>query len=123
MNNRLTKQIIYIVIGFILLITIAVSFNGLMFLNTRKTCATFYKIGTSRYVDYYHYSYFINGKKYDGSLTRKELKIKSLDSLKKIKCVEIEYSTYINSYSRVIDQRVVSEWVLDEFKTNSKINK
>lgn len=102
------KQIIYLVIGFTLLITLVASFNELMFLKTTKTCGYFFKITTSRYVDYYHYSYMKNDKKLTGSIMKKELKVKTFEKLKRMGCVKIEYSNYSDSYSRVIDIRLVT---------------
>ena len=89
------------------LMLVAETYTYFFFTKTSKTCATIYKIGTSRWIDYFHYTYVIEGKKYDGSIEVGEIKNISLDSLKKIECIKIEYSNYVNSFSRVIDQSIL----------------
>ena len=39
------------------------------------------------------------------------LKIKNSDSLRKLKCIRIAYSTMFNKNIRVIDERVGNEWL------------
>ncbi len=109
MEKKLRKQIIYIGIGFATLFLVSIIFKELMLMSATKTCGYFYKVGTSRYVDYYQYTYSINGNRYNGFITKKELKIKSINKLKKINCVEIKYSNYINSYSKVVDERILKK--------------
>lgn len=40
---------------------------------------------------------------------KKELKVKTFEKLKRMGCVKIEYSNYSDSYSRVIDIRLVTD--------------
>ena len=90
-----------------MLLIVASSFNEIVLLNTTKTCGTFYKVGTSRYVDYYYYKYNVDGELYTGSIPKKQLKIIVLDELKELECVEIEYSNYLHSRSKVTDDKVL----------------
>lgn len=106
-NKRIKKQIVFIFLGFMMLFCLASVFKYLMFTNTNTTCAIFYDVGTSRYVHYYYYTYFIEGEKFEGSLPVKQIRIKSLNDLKKMGCVKIEYSNYINAYSQVIDTNIL----------------
>ena len=107
MEKKLKKQIIYLGIGFATLFLVSIIFKELILISATKTCGYFYKVGTSRYVDYYHYTYSINGNRYNGSILENELKIKSFNKLKKINCVEIKYSNYIKSYSKIVDERIL----------------
>lgn len=108
MTKKEKRNLLFIALFFIGIFTVIGIFNELMFYKTSRTCGVFYKVGTSSYIDYYHYKYSVNGDEYFGSINKKSLKIKSLDSLKQITCVEIEYSKYLNSYSIVSDIRVIN---------------
>lgn len=102
------KQLTFIIIGFFSILIIASIFNNLVFLSTNKGCGIFIKTGTSRYVEYIHYSYIVDGKEYTGSVPKKQLKNSlTLDDLKGINCIEIEYSSFFYSYSRVTDTLVI----------------
>lgn len=108
MNKKQKQNLLFIGLFFIGVLIVISIFNELMFVKTSRTCGVFYKVGTSSYIDYFHYKYSVNGREYFGSINKKSLKIKSLDSLKKITCVEIEYSKYLNSYSIVSDTKVIN---------------
>ena len=95
------------------LLIFAVSFLGiyfssnLFFINSKTTCAHFARISGVRTTDYYHYSYMVDGNQFEYSVSEFNLKLRDLDSLKKIECVEIEYSVYFPSFSRVVDKRIL----------------
>jgi len=82
-------------------------FSKLIFINAEDTCAHFTSIGGVRTTDYYNYSYIVDGNQFDGSLSDFNLSLRDLDSLKKIECIQIEYSVYFSSFSRVIDKRIL----------------
>jgi hypothetical protein len=107
MEKASYKQVIWVLIIFFGLILIAKLYTYYFFTNTTKTCATIYKVGADRTIESYHYSYSAHGIIHDRSIETGYIKNISLDSLKKIECVKIEYSNYVNSFSRVIDQSLL----------------
>jgi len=82
-------------------------FLQLIYINAKTTCANFTKLGGTRSVDSYHYIYRMSNITYENHISEGFLKLRDLDSLKKIECVQIEYSIYFPSYSRVIDKRIL----------------
>ncbi len=107
MEKASYKHVIWALIIFFGLLLTAKIYTYFFFTNTTKTCAAIYKVGTNRTVESYHYSYNAKGIKHDGSIETGYIKNISLDSLKKIKCIKIEYSNYVNSFSRIIDQSLL----------------
>jgi hypothetical protein len=107
MKKNSYKQVFWVLIIFFGLILIAKIYTYFFFTSTSKTCATIYKVGRNRTVASYHYSYYVNGIIHDGSIETGYIKNISLDSLKKIDCIKIEYSNYVYSFSRIIDQSLL----------------
>jgi hypothetical protein len=78
-----------------------------MYIDKNIVCAKFYgqsKVKGTMYMDY-HYKF--KNKRYSHSVARSTMNIKYLEELREIDCIEIEYSNWIPSFSRVIDKRVV----------------
>lgn len=104
-KNKYIRQTFIVILVFLLVLGVGKLRNTYLMSDTRPTCAVFFKVARSSYVDYYYYRYRVESKVFTGSISAGELKIHSLDSLKKYNCVKIEYSKYSPSYSRVIDTR------------------
>jgi hypothetical protein len=51
----------------------------------------------------------IEGTKFSGNIDLKNLKIRSIDSLKKIECVSVRYSNFSAFFSEIDDQRVLDK--------------
>jgi hypothetical protein len=97
----------YIVLSFFLILLTLYSFEKLMYLDSNIACAKFIYQSESRGVKYVHYTVNINEEVHDGSLSMAQLKIKSMDKLKKIDCLKVEYSNYSSFFNRVVDKRVL----------------
>ncbi len=107
-QTQFKKQMAYIISGFFLILILSSIFNKLVFIKTNKTCGKLLKISTSRYIEYLDFSYIVNGKQYIGSLPKKQLKNSiELDHLRKMDCIEIEYSAFFYSYNRIVDTLVI----------------
>lgn len=99
------KSIAWLVGGIILIFVI----KWLLYVDSKKTCGNYYREGNMRGAKLFVYHYNVNGVDYRSPTTSMSLKIKTLDSLKQIKCVEIEYSKWFPSISRMIDKRVLKD--------------
>lgn len=115
-NRKIKKQILWIIIGFPLFLFLFSFVIQFFYTKSNITCGTFYKKGTSRYIDYYHYYFYADGEKCTGSISEGDLELVSLDSLKKMECIEIEYSLYNTIYSRVVDTRIITDEYLREIE-------
>lgn len=82
-------------------------FVEVLYIKKEITCATFYDESAVKGTSYLEYKYQVNSEMYYHSVAKSELTIKSIDELKQIKCVEIEYSVWFPSFSRVTDKRVI----------------
>jgi hypothetical protein len=102
--KRRDKVIIISVFG---LIPVFYFFHMIMMLNTKESCATVirdFKIKGSRNIEY---TYLVNNKTIKVHSSSMNFKIKDLDSLKKLGCFKIKYSTFWNVHNEIIDKRVV----------------
>jgi len=104
---KLTKKERFVLLIIIASVLALFLFSKLIFINAKTTCASFTSLSGVRTTDYYDYSYIADGTQFDGSLSEFNLSLRDLDSLKKIECVQIEYSVYFPSFSRVIDKRIL----------------
>ncbi len=82
-------------------------FLNIIYLNSKTTCAKFTKEGNTRGTIYIHYLYEVEGEEYIHLIDLMFLKVKSLEELKRVECVEIEYSVWFPNFSRVTDKRVI----------------
>ena len=79
-----------------------------MFLNSKFACAKIIEeIPQAKGGYSAGYVFEVDGKKVKGNVPYSSLKSISLDSLKKIECVKIEYSNYSTFFNRVIDNRIL----------------
>ena len=104
------KIIIYQFRFVFLLILIFLVIYVVYFSTTEKTCCKIVGVSSIRGGGVILYDYEINHRKHKGSMTVGYFKDEiSLDSLKKIDCVEMEYSKYLPFLNRITDKRILSE--------------
>lgn len=111
-NNTTTKKItkcqwIKFTIGMIIAIILVFIIKWLLYVNSGTTCGNYYSEGKNRGSTLFVYHYKVNGVDYRTSTDLITMKIQSLEELKKIKCVEVEYSVWFPSVSRVVDERII----------------
>jgi len=94
---------------FIIPITCWIIFLNVIYIKSDTTCAKFFKEGNTRGQKSLHYKYVVDDKKYTYSVSFLYLKNKSLEDMKKVECVTIEYSVWFPTFSRVIDKRIVTD--------------
>lgn len=103
---RMIKKLLVI---FSIILIIGWSFNKLMFISTSTACGRITNIGSSRGSKGMNYTFEIDGKRYKNSVDFYDLKkeYKSLEMIRNLNCVEVEYSNIWPVYNRVIDGRVI----------------
>lgn len=99
------KSIVWLVVAIMLVFFI----KWLLYVDSGTTCGNYYKEGKNRGAVGFVYHYNINGMDYTSATVSMQLKVNTLDSLKKIKCVEIEYSKWFPSISRMVDKRILKD--------------
>lgn len=108
MKIKINKTAKIIILIFILFGLFQLSLQ-LIYIKSNTTCIKFSKTGGTRSTISYHYLYEVESKLYNSHISEFYIKknIRNLDSLKKFDCVEIEYSVWFPSFSRVIDKRIL----------------
>lgn len=78
-------------------------------MNSRQTCGRIIElISSSRRHYYFRSSFKINNRSYENDIACIEIKDEfSLDSLKKIQCIKIEYSLFNEATNRIVDERIL----------------
>ncbi len=79
------------------------------FMHSSQTCGRITeKIRAARGHCYFKYSFKVNDRSYENDISCMEIKNEfSLDSLKKIQCVKIEYSLFNEATNRIVDERIL----------------
>lgn len=90
----------------ILFPVILLSLSKLFMLSSTVTCAKITSEITIHGAKYIQFEYYVNGKRYEDGESVQYFKIRDLDSLRKIECVRIRYSNFLNSHSEIIDVNV-----------------
>lgn len=78
-----------------------------MYIKSEKVCSKFIYTSELKGATYFHYYVLIEKKRYNGSISKGSLKIKSFEELKKMNCVEAEYSKFCKYFVRINDKRVL----------------
>jgi hypothetical protein len=81
--------------------------NYLVYIGSQIECGQVDRIGISKGARYVVLEFEIDNKKYTCSQTNSDFKPFDIDSLKKIECVKIEYSTFLPVFNRVVDERIL----------------
>ncbi len=82
--------------------------KNLALISSNKSCAKFIKIWEGKGSTWVEYEFENKaGKKYKGNIYLKNLKIQSIDSLRKFDCVSVRYSSFSGIFSEIDDQRVL----------------
>ncbi len=101
--NRRANNLVFVAL---IIMLIGLTFYKVAYIKSVFVCGKI--IGTSkmRGVSYSNYSFTVNGKKYFDSVANHDLKRELImDSLKKIQCVQIEYSFISPAINRFSDKR------------------
>jgi len=79
-------------------------------ISSTKSCAKFTEIWEVKGATWVEYEFENNeGEKYKGNIYLKDLKIRSIDSLKKIECIKVKYSNFSAIFSEIDDPRVMDK--------------
>lgn len=84
-------------------------FLKVIYINSETTCAQFFDEESVRGAKYMNFKYLVEDKEYNQAVSFMFLKNKSLEDMKKVECVTIEYSVWLPAFSRVIDKRIVTD--------------
>ena len=98
----------YIIIAFLLILFIGFLKNILL-LGSIETCAKFDKVTYIRGGKNYSFSYKIFNETHHSIIYPEALKTKSLGDLKKIKCVKVKVSRFINNIALIVDDRIIKK--------------
>jgi hypothetical protein len=90
-------------------LSIYVALNYVVYIKSSTACAKFTNQGQIKGANYLLYEFKIANKKYTGNESASKIIDISVDSLKKIKCVKVEYSNLIPFFNRVVDKRVLKQ--------------
>ena len=104
-NRKVLKLVMAIFIGCL----VFGSWHDIAFMKTKQTCGEITEATRGvRNHCYLKYSFKISSKTYYREMPCNEIKSElTLDSLKKIKCIKVEYSLIDKSYTRIIDDRIL----------------
>lgn len=107
---RTKKGIIIFLIGMIVICTALLLYEKFMYMNSKVTCGEIVKQEQQARGGYsIYYNFYVDDVKYSGSIESSALVDISLDSLKQIECIQIEYSLYSKFFNRIIDSRILCE--------------
>lgn len=111
MKKKLSKdQWINIIVYSFFALYIFIPWKYIFLQNHKKTCGFAFLISNTRHVEYLHFSYRADNKKWMTNCEpMDDFKVMDLDSIKKMGCIKMIYSTQINSYTKLTDKRLKSE--------------
>ena len=81
--------------------------NHIVYFHSGFECGKVKRVGISKGARYVVLEFYLDDTKYTCSQTNSDFKLINLDSLKKIECIKIEYSTILPFFNRVVDMRVL----------------
>ena len=103
------KSVAILIIVFVAIIIIGLMVDKIAYTNTTSTCAKITKRAYATGGVSVIYTFEIDGKKIKSGSSNSLLKDISIDSLKNIECVKIEYSNYSTFFNRITDKRILKE--------------
>jgi len=106
MNSKQLNRLLVIVISLIVLFLVV---YNLSFLKSRTICGKIIGEHEIKGAKYIRYRFIIDNDTSEGSLSVLDVKRISLDSLKKIECVQIQYSEFSSFFNRVVDKRILKK--------------
>jgi hypothetical protein len=98
-------KLYFIVILFIVSYYIFVT--KIVYINSQTTCGKAIRYGETKGAIYTIFSFTVNKKTYSCTQSSTFFIDLPLDTLKKIDCVKIEYSTFLPIFNKVIDERIL----------------
>jgi hypothetical protein len=79
----------------------------IVYINSHTTCGKAIRYGETKGAIYTIFSFTVNKKSYSCTQSSTFFKDLPLDTLKKIDCIKIEYSTFLPVFNRVVDERIL----------------
>jgi len=109
--KKLTKiQWINIIVYSFFALYFIIPWKMILLQHHKKACGFVYLISTTRHTKYAHFSYQTEDKKWmTCSESMDNFSVKRLDSLKKMGCIKMIYSTNFNSWTKITDKRLLIE--------------
>lgn len=96
---------------FIIIVLVIISYyffvTKIVYINSQVTCGKAIRYGETKGAVYTIFSFKVNNKKYSCTQSNTFFIDVPLDSLKKIECVKIEYSTFLPIFNKVVDERLL----------------
>jgi hypothetical protein len=102
-SNR--KYIIILVLGLSLPL-ILISFGELIFISKTNTCGIVLREEKVKGYSYFVVKYLVKGKYYTSNSSSTYFKIKKVEELKKIRCIQVSYSNLYPSFIKIVDEKV-----------------
>ena len=110
MDKEDKKAVKIIMIFFVGVIFLFIPWRDLLLKKHERTCGFVYGITRVHGATYFEFSYKTSSNGWMTShQSNSDFKIKNVDSLKKMKCLQTEYSTQFNSFVEIIDERVIEK--------------
>jgi hypothetical protein len=102
------KAILKLMVILTIIILMLFTVKQILYSNSSTVCGVIYgRHKGSRGGWYIDYKFEINNKKYLRSQDSWDCKDVSIEIMKKMNCIKIEYSNFWNGYSKIIDRRIV----------------
>lgn len=101
------KQWLYLIFVIFGLALVMLTLRFVMFSKSSVTCAKITRITRDRSGASIRYFFDVNNRTYLSGLSTISTKNISIDSLKKIDCIQLEYSNYSPFWNRIIDKRIL----------------
>lgn len=92
---------------FAVIILVGILAEKIAYTSTKITCGKIVRQSSIRGAYSVYYTFEVDGISKEGGVGTSFLKNLSLDSLKKIECVKIEYSNFSTYFNRVVDERIL----------------
>ena len=91
------------------IVVIGIVFNTVVYFHSDIACGKVIGQGQTKGANYIRYKFQIGNQTVYGSESSSVFVDLSLDSLKKMDCVKIQYSQFIFDFNRIVDLRILKE--------------
>jgi len=110
MDKEDKKAVKILLIFFVGVIFSFIPWSAIFLKKHERTCGFVYRLTRVGGPKYFEFSYKTSSNGWMTSLQSvSDFKIKNVEALKKMKCLQTEYSTRFNSFVKIIDERVIEK--------------
>jgi len=92
-----------------ILVLLLFIFGSGVYIKSERTCGTIIEETEIRGARYIRYKFQVDGETIYGSVTSSHIVSLGIDSLKRIECIEIQYSNFSSVFNRLVDDRILKK--------------